>query len=410
MRRPSENELDMDSIALNSNQSNSYSASDLKELKARRQRYIELYTSLGFSFIPVKSDKTPYVSWIPYQSRHPTASEIENWNAKYPDFNLAIILGAVSNLCAFDFDALIDFEKFSNDRITGKYINSLLTETKRGFHLIYICEKNYTYKRIDTGNFKVEFASGGRYIVEPYAVINDFEYKWVNPPKMLKPLPSELIDLFKLTEKTNENTDLAGAIINTDPVTYPENSKQFYIEKPTLIIEPEKTIEKQKEPQKVKWKYIGKAACIKQILDRELVEGERDNALYTLDQLLLREGNSKEYAKEIVLRKNNLLKNPLPEKEALAIVNEKAYTKLGCKFVTDTLPWIQCENCKYRKEALVKAKEVFEDKDLSDIDKQVFFKLKIIENNNKSKIAKELGKDRREVYRSIERLQKKHYL
>jgi hypothetical protein len=52
--------------------------------------------------------------------------------------------------------------------------------------------------------------------------------------------------------------------------------------------------------------------CIRQILRKELKEGERGNSLFVLYNFLLQNKNSKEYTQNIVTRKNNSLGNPLP--------------------------------------------------------------------------------------------------
>jgi Bifunctional DNA primase/polymerase, N-terminal. len=40
------------------------------------------YVAFGFSVIPVKRDKTPYLSWTEFQQRRATPEEIKEWFKK----------------------------------------------------------------------------------------------------------------------------------------------------------------------------------------------------------------------------------------------------------------------------------------------------------------------------------------
>jgi len=65
------------------------------------------YLALGWSIIPVDSRHKggcPF-PWKPYQTRLPTAEEIESWwGDRYPDHGIAIIMGAISGLVGIDLD------------------------------------------------------------------------------------------------------------------------------------------------------------------------------------------------------------------------------------------------------------------------------------------------------------------
>jgi len=55
-------------------------------------------------------------------------------------------------------------------------------------------------------------------------------------------------------------------------------------------------------------KYHGqKVDCIRQILSRDLEEGERNNSLFILYNLLLQNKNTGEYSKKLVIEKNGSL-------------------------------------------------------------------------------------------------------
>jgi hypothetical protein len=86
--------------------------------------------------------------------------------------------------------------------------------------------------------------------------------------------------------------------------------------------------------------------CLRQILNRDLQEGERNNSLFILYNLLLRNKNTKEYSKKLVIDKNRSLLKPLTELE-LKKVYRKAYN-CGCSSIRDKLAYIKCEACEYR--------------------------------------------------------------
>jgi len=95
-------------------------------------------------------------------------------------------------------------------------------------------------------------------------------------------------------------------------------------------------------------KYHGqKVDCIRQILSRDLQVGERNNSLFILYNLLLRNKNTKEYSKKLVIDKNKSLLKPLTELE-LKKVYRKASYYYGCVGIRDRLAYIKCEVCEYR--------------------------------------------------------------
>ena len=93
--------------------------------------------------------------------------------------------------------------------------------------------------------------------------------------------------------------------------------------------------------------YNGKnVSCISQILSRALQEGERTNSLFILYNLLLQNRNDKEYSQKIIIDKNKALNEPLTDKE-VANIFKKVY-KYGCSNIMGKLPYINCNNCKFK--------------------------------------------------------------
>jgi len=63
------------------------------------------YSRRGWSVIPVRAHaKTPLVRWEPYQTRRSTEAEIDAWFRQWPDANVGVVTGEVSNLVVLDVD------------------------------------------------------------------------------------------------------------------------------------------------------------------------------------------------------------------------------------------------------------------------------------------------------------------
>ena len=57
------------------------------------------------SIIPVGKDKKPLIGWKEYQTRKPTEDEVREWFNKWPDANIGIVTGKISNLVVVDVES-----------------------------------------------------------------------------------------------------------------------------------------------------------------------------------------------------------------------------------------------------------------------------------------------------------------
>jgi KaiC/GvpD/RAD55 family RecA-like ATPase len=88
------------------------------------------YLKNGKSIFPVGKNKKPLVKWDEYQRRLATIEEVENWWDTYPDANIGLVTGKISNLTVVDFDlGSEDYKKFP-ETLTIKTGSG-------GFHLYY---------------------------------------------------------------------------------------------------------------------------------------------------------------------------------------------------------------------------------------------------------------------------------
>jgi len=183
-------------------------------------------------------------------------------------------------------------------------------KTKRGYHYYFSLNGEYVKSTNNLFGKKLELKSNGTYVVAPPSKINGFEYVFEVPLSEILPIPKVLI------KKERERVSCVGD----------EDRKQKTFKIP---------------------KYHGKKVdCMRQILSRDLEEGERNNSLFILYNLLLQNKNTEEYSKKLVVEKNGSLSNPLSESN-LKNAYRKAYN-YGCSGIRNKIAYIKCEACEYR--------------------------------------------------------------
>ena len=180
--------------------------------------------------------------------------------------------------------------------------------TRRGYHYYFSLNGDYVKSTNSLFGKRLELKSNGNYIVAPPSIIKAHRYVYEIPLSEILPIPKLLI---------KKESELAFCV---------EGRKQKTLKIP---------------------KYHGqKVDCIRQILSRDLEEGERNNSLFILYNLLLQNKNTDEYSKKIVIQKNGSLSKPLTELD-LKKVCRRAYNH-GCVGIRDKLAYIKCEACGYR--------------------------------------------------------------
>jgi len=142
------------------------------------------YQKMGFSVVPiVPQKKAPcLVKWKDYQSQMATIEQITEWWTKWPDANIGIVTGAISNLCVVDIDK---YKETYNEELTLEYFpDNIETPTvstpQGGIHLYFRPPEDH--KDI-AGNVDfppaVDFRAEGNYIVAPPSKgENGAKYSW----------------------------------------------------------------------------------------------------------------------------------------------------------------------------------------------------------------------------------------
>jgi hypothetical protein len=335
---------------------------------------INNYLENGYSLIPVDKEKRPCIYWKRYQYRKATIKDILNWHIQFDTLNVGIVTGRISGLAVIDVDDLSLLPELE-ERIP-EINETTRVKTSRGYHYYFSLNGQNIRSTSRLFGKNLELKSNGNYIVAPPSVINNYRYTYEIPLSRILPVPDKLV-----------NTNIADDKLSKKNIIF-------------------------KIP-----KYHGhKMDCIRHILKRDLKEGERNNSLFILYNLLLQNKNSREYARKIVERKNRSLANPLTEFE-LKKIYRKAY-HYGCSGIREKLPYVRCENCSYRfkggqlgsRNILVRSLRLLPE--LTNTQRSVACLLGTVfdgEDPSVYKIAKEAHMDWRVVKKAIKELKEKGF-
>jgi len=218
---------------------------------------------------------------------------------------VGIVTGKISKLAVIDVDDLNLLSELKE--YIPEIKETTRVRTRRGYHYYFSLNGEQVKSTNSLFGRRLELKSNGTYVVAPPSIIKAHQYVYEIPLSEILPIPRILI-------KKNNPTSL---------IKY-KNYKTFKIPK-----------------------YHGqKVDCIRQILSRDLQEGERNNSLFILYNLLLQNKNTKWFSKNLVVQKNRSLLKPLNKIE-LKKVYRKVYN-CGCSSIRDKLAYIKCEACEYR--------------------------------------------------------------
>jgi hypothetical protein len=155
--------------------------------------HAEKYLEMDLSVFPCGKDdgKKPLVTWKPFQAKFPTQNAIYNWYDDFPDANVAIVTGKLSNLTVVDCDN----PDISLAELLKDYGDTPLIELtpRGGYHLYYAYNgESNTQDKIQ----KIDIKGQGGYVVAPPSInrVKNTPYQFIvgdiweikKLPKMLK--------------------------------------------------------------------------------------------------------------------------------------------------------------------------------------------------------------------------------
>ncbi len=154
-----------------------------------------LYRGHGYSIIPTKPDKKPYIPWTPYQSQKAEPTTIEQWWKEWPEANIGIVTGKISGI------VVVDVDNEAGREALDKYIpDSLLvpsSNTPRGGVHLY-----FKHPGSPVGNATgilpgVDVRGNGGYVIAPPGKgANGKAYSWIDGLSIFDIPPAEMPDEF----------------------------------------------------------------------------------------------------------------------------------------------------------------------------------------------------------------------
>ncbi len=156
-------------------------------------KYAEEY---GFSIIPIRPDKKPFVKWVNYQKEKPTHAQIKEWWTRWPKANVGIVTGKISGVDVVDCDSEAGKEAL-NEYLSDTFITPV-SKTPKGYH--YYFEHKHGLSngvRIITD---CDLRTDGGYVVAPPSENgNGKHYEWEITPKenTFNAMPGMLFDILQ---------------------------------------------------------------------------------------------------------------------------------------------------------------------------------------------------------------------
>lgn len=134
------------------------------------------------SVIPVGPDKRPLVSWKEFQTRFATEAEVDDWFKQWPDAQIGIVTGAISNLTVVDIE-------FGGDASFLPQETKIIKTGGGGWHYYYkFCDGMMNKARIRE---LVDIRGEGGYVVAPPSRSSKGEYSIFQEGEMME-FPKEL--------------------------------------------------------------------------------------------------------------------------------------------------------------------------------------------------------------------------
>lgn len=287
--------------------------------------------------------------------------------------NLAIALGSVSGLLGIDVD---DPNQCSLlEKKLPEISGTARVKTPRGYHFYFKTDKNFPNKKTFLDLHDVELRSRGLYCVAPDSIVKGITYVWENPLDNALDVPDHILPSLRSHEAPASSL-------------YPPFRS-------------------------------GGQKCISQIINQDVEEGMRNEALFCLYCLLLKK-NSPSYAMRYIRIKNFNLGQPLTESELFWVMSEtkKSYHVFGCEAVRKRLLFVDCSSCKFlyrgfrMKENLI-LKNYKTIPDLTGIEIKILTILELFFDGKEPSItslSKTAKMDKKSVRRALQRLKFRGFL
>lgn len=172
------------------------------------------YLDRGWSVVPVRPrEKVPLIAWRDYQDRLPTHAEIANWFGRWPDANIGIVTGQISNLVVLDIDPRHGGDESLNRLALrfGRLPPTLTVKTGGGgrhFYFTALAEPAALPSRVGLVQGIDVRAEGGLVVAPPSVHPSGRRYRWEScgdASQDAAPLPRWLIALIRAEGRRSEH-------------------------------------------------------------------------------------------------------------------------------------------------------------------------------------------------------------
>lgn len=149
--------------------------------------------------------KRSLVLWKKYKNQHPTEDEVNTWWDKWPDANIAIVTGKISNLVVFDIDKE-DATEYAEEE--GGFPITVKANTDKGYH-IYVQDPDFEVKNSVNKDLGMDIRGDGGYVVAPPSFHGSGrQYEWEEGLSIFEidPAPCEQWMEYYLKEVANSSS------------------------------------------------------------------------------------------------------------------------------------------------------------------------------------------------------------
>ena len=124
----------------------------------------------------IEQCKKPIPYWTKYQTQLPTVQEVTEWFSKWPDANIGIVTGKISNLVVFDLDSKDAVEYAENE---GGFPDTVKVKTGKGHH-IYMQYPGFEVRGSVNKKLDIDIRADGNCVVAPPSMHGSgHTYEWI---------------------------------------------------------------------------------------------------------------------------------------------------------------------------------------------------------------------------------------
>ncbi|MBN1962390.1 MAG: bifunctional DNA primase/polymerase, partial [Deltaproteobacteria bacterium] len=175
------------------------------------------YAAKGWPTIPIEPrGKKPLIPWADFQQRVPTTEEVQAWFEKWPDANIGIVTGKISQLIVVDVDS--EQAQATIDKLLPDSLVTPVAKTAKGKHYYFVRPPGGLQNRVRVDGVALDVRCDSGYVVAPPSVHKSgLAYEWIVSPNdaALAELPQSIIDLIEKDSKAQLVATPALSVMST---------------------------------------------------------------------------------------------------------------------------------------------------------------------------------------------------